>query len=151
MPGFPAYAQQENWQGSCAYAAACGLLKYQLDFSDAQFVRDHYHGSAGPLELERLFDRLHISWTATHNHNTDYLKRCLDSGRLCVVGLRPGYACLPYGARSNHALIVFSYSDEWVGLYDSNHNRPPCTRYVRTADFQRQWLGWAVSISLWGF
>lgn len=112
----PLPLRQSNWlgrrgQGSCAHASIVTALRWQGQYSMADWWRRTHGNGAGYESLDRDLTAAGIRYAATCDENDiTFLEWAVETRRGCLVAIN-GYT---------HAVFLAHIDDEQVGLIDNN-------------------------------
>lgn len=136
----PMALRQSNWlgrrgQGSCTWATAISLLRWQGRYRTADWIRKNYGDGEMPDSYTRQLDDAGIRYAQVINGDVNFLEWACKTRRGCGITVRGG----------RHMVSLVHLDKEWAGILDNNSVEKII--WVPRASLIAEWkasYGWAV-------
>ncbi len=107
--------RQANWrgrqrEGSCTWASAVSLLRWQGRNAMADWVRANYGDGQWPEQWSKLADRAGIRYAMTTEGDVKFLEWACRTRRGCNITVMGGV----------HMVTLVHFDDKWAAILDNN-------------------------------
>jgi hypothetical protein len=138
----PLADRQENWlgprqrEGSCTWASAVSLLRWQGRYAKADFVRKNYGDGEWPDHWAEMADKAGIRYAMTTNGDVAFLEWACRTRRGCNITIMGGA----------HMVTLVHFDSKWAAILDNNSTSK--FKWIPRESLVAEWHashGWAVT------